>query len=93
MDEVWRNIFGIWIQPLGAGPVRSWPGRVQNSFYTNIIMLYIKSKVMKRRIQWCKNLPWGHDWGVTRGQKIGFWVLFFFYYCHSTPPRRFELEP
>ena len=28
-----------------------WPRRVQNSFYTNIVKLYIKSNVIKHRIQ------------------------------------------
>ena len=48
--------------------------RVQNSFYT--VMLHIKSKVMKSRIQWCKNLAPGTCLGITRGQNVGFWVLF-----------------
>ena len=33
---------------------------------------------MKSRIQWCKNFAPGSCLGVTRGQKVGFWVLFFF---------------
>ena len=51
-------------------------------------MLYIKSKVMKSRIQWCKNFAPGAFLGVTRGQKVGFWFLFF--YCHTSPPKLFE---
>ena len=50
--------------------------RVQNSFCTNIVMLHIKSKVMKSRIQWCKNVALEACLGVTRGQKVGFCVLF-----------------
>ena len=46
--------------------------------------------VMKSRIQWRKNFAPGACLGVTRGQKVGFWILF---YCHTTPPRLFELEP
>ena len=48
----------------------------QNPFCTNIVMLHIKSKVMKSRIQWCKNFAPGVCLGVTRGQKVGIWVLF-----------------
>ena len=66
-----------------------WPRRVQNPFCTNIVMLHIKSK-----IQWCKNFASWACPGVTRGKKVGFWVVFFlFFYCHATPPRLFELEP
>ena len=53
----------------------------QNPFCTNIIMLPIKSKVMKRRIQWCKTFAPGGGGGclgVTRDQKVGFWVPFIF---------------
>ena len=56
----------------------------QNQFYTNTVMLHIKSKVMKSRIQWCKNFAPGACLGVTRGQKV-FLVLFFD--CHPTPLR------
>ena len=77
MDEDWKNTFGIlWIQ---------------NPFCINIVMLHIKSKVMKSRIQWCKHFALGACLGVTRGQKVGFLVLFFD--CHTSPPRLFELEP
>ena len=55
----------------------------QNLFCSNIIMLHIKSKVMKSRIQWCKTFAPGICLGVTKGQKVGLWVLFF--YCHPTP--------
>ena len=33
------------------------------------VMLHIKSKVMKSRIQWCKNFAPGACLGVTRGQR------------------------
>ena len=49
----------------------------QNPFCTNIVMLHIKSKVMKSRIQWCKTYAPGACLGVTRGQKVGFGVLLF----------------
>ena len=32
---------------------------LQNPFCTNIVMLHIKSKVMKSRIQWCNNFAPG----------------------------------
>ena len=32
---------------------------------------------MKSRIQWCKNFVTGVCLGVTRGQKVGFWVSLF----------------
>ena len=66
-------------------------------------MLHIKSKIMKSKMQWCKNFAQWVGWGggggkdlgaclgVTRGQKVGFSVLFFD--CHTTPLRLFELEP
>ena len=53
--------------------------------YTNIVMLHIKSKVMKSRIQWCKHFAPGACLGVTRVQNVGFW--FFLFDCHTTPPR------
>ena len=65
------------------------PRRVQNAFYTNIVMFHIKSKVMKSRIQWCKEFAPGACLEVTIGKKVGFGVLFF--YCHTTP-RLFKLE-
>ena len=89
MDEDWRNTFGILMQPLEAGLVDVWPRRVQNPFCPNIVMLHIKSKVMKRRIQWCKNFVPGACLGVTRGQKVGSGILLFD--CHTL--RHFELEP
>ena len=55
----------------GCGPKGS-----KNLFCTNIIMLHIKSKVMKSRIQWCKNFALGGMSGGHKGQKVGFWVLF-----------------
>ena len=55
-----------------------WPRRVQNPFYTNIVILHINSKVMKSRIQSCKNFAQGAiggvgggGGGVTRGKKVG----------------------
>ena len=57
----------------------------QNPFCTNIVMLHIKSKVKKSRIQWCKHFAPGACLWVTRGQKVGFGVLFFD--CHPTPLR------
>ena len=45
----------------------------QNPFCTNI--LHIKSKVMKGRIQWCKNFVLGGGGAclaVISGQKVGF---------------------
>ena len=45
-----------------------------------IAMLHLKSKVMKSRMQWCKSFAQGACLGVTRGQKVGFWVLFFFFF-------------
>ena len=56
-----------------------------------IVMLHIKSKVMKSRIQWCRNFAPRACLVVTRGQKVRFGVLFFS--RHTTPPRLFELEP
>ena len=56
--------------------------RVQNSFCTNVVMLHMKSKVMKSRIQWSKTFTLGVGGGgaclgVTGGQKVGCWVLLF----------------
>ena len=84
MDEDWRNAFGILMWPLEAGTWGVAP-MGQNPFCTIIVMLHIKSKIMKSRIQWCKNLSPGACLGFTRGQKVGFWVLFFD--CHPTPLR------
>ena len=70
-----------------------WPRKVQNPFSTIIVMLHIKSKVMKTRIQWCKNFAPGACLGVTRGQKVGFWVLFFLLlHKLTTPLRIFDLD-
>ena len=67
-----------------------WPRRVQNPFFTTIVMLHIKTKVMKREIQWCKKCARGHVWGSpeVKKQDIGS-----FFYCHTNPSRIFELEP
>ena len=69
MDEDWRNPFRILMCPLGPGGVAP---KGQNPFCSNIIMLHIKSKVMKSRIQWCKNFALGACLVVTRGKKVGF---------------------
>ena len=44
----------------------------QNLFCTNIVLLHIKSKVMKRRIQGCKHFAPGACLVVNRGKKVGF---------------------
>ena len=62
------------------------------SICTNIVMLHIKSKVMKSRIQWCKKFALGVCLGVTRGQKVGFMVIVFLI-MHTTSLKVFELEP
>ena len=49
-------------------------------FCTNTVTLHIKSKVMKSKILWCKNFALEACLGITRGQKVGFWVLFFFFF-------------
>ena len=60
MDEDWRNeyIQNFDVTPggraRGVWPPTPTPKAPQNSFCTNIVMLYIKLKVMKSRIQWCK---------------------------------------
>ena len=57
-----------------------WSQMVQNQFCTNfVVMLHIKSKVMKSRIQRCKNfVPGGHVWGSLEVKKynVGFWSYF-----------------
>ena len=55
-----------------------WPLRVQNPFCTNIVMLQIKSKVMKSKIQWCKNFAPGACLGVTRSKNRILGPFFFF---------------
>ena len=64
MDEDWRITFG----PLGQGQEHV-ASKVQNPFCTNIVMLHIKSKAMKSRIQWCKNFAQGHVWGSLEVKK------------------------
>ena len=54
-----------------------WPLKGLNPFCTDIVMLHIKSKVIKSRIQWCKNFAPRPCLCVNRGQKIEFWALFF----------------
>ena len=81
MDKDWTNV------TTGGRASGVWPQRVQNSFCTNIVRLYIKSKVMKSRIQWCIHFALGACLGVTRGQKVGLRVLFSD--CHPTPLRLF----
>ena len=41
------------------------------------VMLHIKSKVMKSRIQWCKHFSPGHVWGPLEAKKwdFGFYFL------------------
>ena len=63
---------------LGAGPGLCGPKGPKFILYK--VMLHIKSKVMKNRIQWCKYFAPGACLEVTRGQKVGFWVPFF--YCN-----------
>ena len=46
-----------------------WPRRVQSPFCRNIVMLHIKSKIMKSRIQWCKEFARGHVWGSLEVKK------------------------
>ena len=76
MDEDWRNTFRIFEVTPGGRARGVWPQRVQNPFYTNIVMLHIKSKVMKSRIKWYQNsapgakiLPRGHVWGSLEVKK------------------------
>ena len=57
MDEHWRNIFGIFIYPLGQGQGGGPKG--SKIHFVQTVMLHIKSKVMKSRIQWCKNVSPG----------------------------------
>ena len=63
-----------WCDPWGQSQ-GVWSRRVQTSFCTNIVMLHIKLKIMKNRLQWCKNFALGACLRVTRGQKVGFLVL------------------
>ena len=76
MDVGWRNTFGILMKPLGARPQGCDPEGSKIHF-VQIVMLHIKSKVMKSRIQWCTNFTPGACLEVTRGKKVGFLVLFF----------------
>ena len=62
-----------------------------NSFLYKHSHIHIKSKVMKRRIQWCKKFAPATCLGVTRDKKNR--ILGPVFDCHTTPPRRFELEP
>ena len=82
MDENWRNTFGILLQSLGAGPGDV--ALVQTPFSTSIVMLHIKSNIMKSIV--VQFFAPGACLRVTSGKK-SFWVLFF--YCHPTPLRRF----
>ena len=41
----------------------------QNPFCTNIVMLHTKSKAMKNRIQWCKNVAPGACLGSPEVKK------------------------
>ena len=84
MDEDWRHMFGILMLPLGAGP-----GTLKGPI--SILYKHIKSKVMKIEYRSAKILPLGHMSEVTRGHKVGFWILFFFWLSHNFS-RLFELE-
>ena len=91
MIALWMRTEGthseFWSNPSGQGKgCVALP--VQNPFCTNRVMLHIELKVMKSRIQWCKNFVPGACLGVTRGQKVGFWVLFF-----SSPEPKAQGEP
>ena len=66
---------------------------VLNSFCTNIVMLHIKSKVMKSRIQWCKTFTLRACLGVTGGQKVGFSVLVFIVTELLLGIRNFDVTP
>ena len=57
MDEDWWNTFGILMLPLGAGPEGMALRGPKSILY--IVMLHIKSKVIKSTIQWCKNYALG----------------------------------
>ena len=59
----------------------------QNLFCTNIIMLHIKSKVMKNRIQWCKTFAPEACLESLDVKKLDFGS--FFLYCNPTPRRLF----
>ena len=79
MDEDWRNTFEILKLPLGAGPgggVGRGTPKGPKFFLYKHSHVHIKSKVMKSRIQWCKNFAPGAYLGVTRGHKVGFKVPF-----------------
>ena len=78
MDEELRTTFEILMWPLGAGLVGCGPEGSRIHF-VRTVMLHIKSKVMKSKIQWCKHFAPAACLGFTRGLKLGFWVLFFFY--------------
>ena len=41
----------------------------QNPFCTNIVMLHIKSKIMKNKIQWCKKFAPGERLGSLEVNK------------------------
>ena len=63
MDEDWRNTFRILMLDLGAGLGGVAPKGPKSILYKHIVMLHIKSKVMKSRIQWFKNFAQGMSGG------------------------------
>ena len=77
MDEDWRNTFGIFdVTPggraMGCGPKES------KTHFVQTVMLHIKSKVMKSRIQRCKTFTLGACLGGHRRSKSRILVPFFF---------------
>ena len=69
MDEDWKkHILNFDVTP-GDRARGCGPRRVQNPFCTNIVMLRIKSKVIKSKIQWCKYFAPGHVWGSLEVKK------------------------
>ena len=64
MDEDWRNTCRLFDATPRGQSQESVALKGPKSVCTNIVMLHIKSKVMKSRIQWCKNFA---SWGMTGG--------------------------
>ena len=70
----------FWCIPSGHG---QGVALVQNPFCTHIVMLHIKSKVMKSWIQRCKHFgPRGMSGDHHRSKNR---ILGSFFYCHTTP--------
>ena len=75
---------------LGAGPGGCGPEGSKSILYKHtIVMLHIKSKVMKSRIQWCKILPQEHVWGSIEVKKSKRKILDPIFDCHPTLLRLF----